>query len=282
MEVVIDPGQAFGTGAHATTRLCLQLLLELVLRGPARRALLDVGCGSGVLAIVAAKLGYAPVIAFDNDPLSVQATRENATANGVELDVLEADLRAGALPLTAVSAPAAGEVRRRSWSPTCCGAAARARRGARPGTAALIASGLLEGEGEEVAQAFGPALGMRVRQQGGVRRVGGPVARGTGRDRPRGDGAFRGELARNGGGGEHVGAVHEVDRRPYAVVAAEQLVGRRQREPIVSSSSPTSAGFGVTAGGDRHVQHRPRLLTGPGEQRRSHQARVSVHARETP
>ena len=79
--VVVDPGRAFGTGAHATTRLCLELLLDLP-RGP----LLDVGCGSGVLAIAAAKLGFSPILAVDSDPLAVEATRANADANGVEVE----------------------------------------------------------------------------------------------------------------------------------------------------------------------------------------------------
>ena len=80
--VVIDPGRAFGTGSHATTRLCLELLLEL----PAG-SLLDVGCGSGVLSIAAAKLGYGPVSAVDLDPQAVEATQRNAEANGVAVDV---------------------------------------------------------------------------------------------------------------------------------------------------------------------------------------------------
>src|SRR5581483_8593025 len=63
LPVVIDPGRAFGTGAHPTTRLCLELLLE---QPPG--ALVDVGCGSGVLAIAAAKLGHGPVVALDVDP----------------------------------------------------------------------------------------------------------------------------------------------------------------------------------------------------------------------
>ena len=80
---MIDPGQAFGTGAHATTRLCLELLLALEPAGP----LVDLGCGSGVLAIAAAKLGWAPVLGVDHDPLAVEATRENARVNGVDVDV---------------------------------------------------------------------------------------------------------------------------------------------------------------------------------------------------
>jgi ribosomal protein L11 methyltransferase len=97
--VVVDPGRAFGTGAHATTRLCLELLLDLP-RGP----LLDVGCGSGVLAIAAAKLGFAPVVAVDVDPLAVEATRLNAAANGADV---EAVLRDGAQqPQTAETAVA--------------------------------------------------------------------------------------------------------------------------------------------------------------------------------
>jgi ribosomal protein L11 methyltransferase len=82
--VVIDPGRAFGTGAHATTRLCLELLQEVE-----PTSLLDVGCGSGVLSIAAAKLGYAPVGAFDLDDIAMETTAANAEANDVVVDVLE-------------------------------------------------------------------------------------------------------------------------------------------------------------------------------------------------
>jgi ribosomal protein L11 methyltransferase len=90
LDVVIDPGQAFGTGAHATTRLCLELMLQ---RGSDGGSFVDVGCGSGVLAIVAAKLGFDPVIALDYDPAAVAATEENAGRNGVALVARLFDLR---------------------------------------------------------------------------------------------------------------------------------------------------------------------------------------------
>jgi ribosomal protein L11 methyltransferase len=80
--VVIDPGRAFGTGAHPTTRLCLELLQEL----EPGRSLLDVGCGSGVLSIAAALLGFEPVVGVDVEPPAVEATRANAAANGVRVD----------------------------------------------------------------------------------------------------------------------------------------------------------------------------------------------------
>ena len=82
MAVVIDPGRAFGTGAHATTRLCLALLQEVEPTG-----LLDVGCGSGVLSVAAAKLGFAPVSALDVDDVALETTHANAATNGVEVEV---------------------------------------------------------------------------------------------------------------------------------------------------------------------------------------------------
>jgi ribosomal protein L11 methyltransferase len=91
--IVVEPGRAFGTGGHATTRLCLELLAELD-----RGSLLDVGCGSGVLSIAAVRLGFAPVTAVDNDPAALDATGRNASANGVELELLLADGLAQPLP----------------------------------------------------------------------------------------------------------------------------------------------------------------------------------------
>jgi ribosomal protein L11 methyltransferase len=79
--VVIDPGRAFGTGAHPTTQLCLELLQELP-----TGSLVDVGCGSGVLSVAAALLGHRPVIGVDIEEASIQATLENAARNGVDGD----------------------------------------------------------------------------------------------------------------------------------------------------------------------------------------------------
>jgi ribosomal protein L11 methyltransferase len=82
LAVVIDPGRAFGTGAHATTRLCLELLQQ-----PEPASLLDVGCGSGVLSVAAAKLGFRPIRAVDVDDVALETTRANAAVNGVEIGV---------------------------------------------------------------------------------------------------------------------------------------------------------------------------------------------------
>ena len=97
---MIDPGQAFGTGSHATTRLTLELLSTLTPDG----ALADWGCGSGVLAIAAAKLGWNPVFACDIEPESVRAAREAARVNGVTIEVTRCDVRHGGPPAPTVLA----------------------------------------------------------------------------------------------------------------------------------------------------------------------------------
>jgi ribosomal protein L11 methyltransferase len=96
--VVIEPGRAFGTGAHPTTQQCVELLMELE-----RGSVVDLGCGSGVLSIAAAKLGFAPVIALDSDEAAVEATRANAEANDVEVQASVADILAAELPRTDVA-----------------------------------------------------------------------------------------------------------------------------------------------------------------------------------
>ncbi len=140
LDVVIDPGQAFGTGAHATTRLCLELMLEL---GTEAGSFVDVGCGSGVLAIVAAKLGRDPVIALDYDPAAVAATEENARRNDVTLDARLFDMRRQPVPdadLVAANVLAGPLV---AWA---------AHQDPLPSR--LILSGILTAEADRVATAF--------------------------------------------------------------------------------------------------------------------------------
>jgi ribosomal protein L11 methyltransferase len=148
--VVIDPGRAFGTGAHATTRLCLELLLGLDGFGP----LVDLGCGSGVLAICAGKLGFRPVVALDFDPLAVEATTANARRNGVHLEVERYDLRSDPVSPSAASTVAANLL-----TPLLLTWAGRLGEAERL-PERVIAGGLLVGEGDRVAAAFEP-LGLR-------------------------------------------------------------------------------------------------------------------------
>jgi ribosomal protein L11 methyltransferase len=151
MDLVIDPGQAFGTGAHHTTRLCLELLAEEPLPGDGdgdgAAAVMDLGCGSGVLAIAAARLGWGPVAGVDHELESVRATAENAQANGVEVAVERFDLIRGG------PAPTAPLVLANLLRPLLlCVARAGFAGGAVPQT--LIASGLLSHEADEIAAAF--------------------------------------------------------------------------------------------------------------------------------
>jgi ribosomal protein L11 methyltransferase len=148
IEVVIDPGQAFGTGAHATTRLCLELLLHLEPTGP----LMDLGCGSGVLAVAAAKLGFGPVHGVDHDKESIEATAANAEANGTTVQTTRFDL------LRDGPAPSAPTTLANLLRPLLLNAA---RTGfAAPPPRTLIASGLLTTEADEIAAAFA-ARGLR-------------------------------------------------------------------------------------------------------------------------
>ncbi len=155
-EIVIDPGQAFGTGAHASTRLCLELLLELAGCDPRRGALLDLGTGSGVLAIAAHRLAFAPVIALDNERESVLAARENAAANGATVDVLHLDLRTQPPPWPAPVVVLANLLR-----PLLLDLAERLPAAPRH----LLAAGLLVGEADELAGAFARTLGLRERER---------------------------------------------------------------------------------------------------------------------
>ncbi len=139
LDVVIDPGQAFGTGAHATTRLCLELMLETESAG----SFVDVGCGSGVLAIVAARLGFKPVSGLDYEPAAIAATRCNAAANGVAISVQALDLRRDQVPPADLAAANVLAAPLLAWSVSQRELAPR-----------LILSGLLSSEADRVAEAF--------------------------------------------------------------------------------------------------------------------------------
>jgi ribosomal protein L11 methyltransferase len=140
IDVVIDPGRAFGTGAHPTTRLCLEFLLSLEPHG----SLADLGCGSGVLAITAAKLGFRPVVALDIEPAAIEATHQNVRANGVELgEISRFDLRRE-------DPPVAQTVLANLSEPLLVALARRLPRG----VGSLIVSGLLRSEAARVAAAF--------------------------------------------------------------------------------------------------------------------------------
>ena len=95
--LTLDPGMAFGTGKHETTKACLQYIDEIGGGG----SFLDMGCGSGILSIAAAKLGFAPVAGFDIDEEAVQASQENAAINGVTVDYRTFALGQGAVTLDA-------------------------------------------------------------------------------------------------------------------------------------------------------------------------------------
>jgi ribosomal protein L11 methyltransferase len=144
--VTIDPGQAFGTGALATTSLCLELLLELADAGEASGPLVDLGTGSGVLAIAAAKLGWSPVLGIDSEVAALEAAAENARVNRVELELRRVNLRAEPPPaaptvVANLTAPLLREVAGRLDS--------------RP--RALVCSGLLASEMDDVRSAFAAA-----------------------------------------------------------------------------------------------------------------------------
>jgi ribosomal protein L11 methyltransferase len=170
-EVVIDPGGAFGTGTHPTTRMCLELMLEAH-TAACRRAiepalaaalgrgtpgsLADLGCGSGVLAIAAAKLGFDPVVAVDADRAAVEETDRNARANGVQIDVRRIDLRSEPAP------PA--DVVTANLTRRLCEEVARgwAERGDPPGIAIL--SGFLREEADGIADVLA-ACGLSQRRR---------------------------------------------------------------------------------------------------------------------
>lgn len=169
-DLAIDPAQAFGTGGHATTRLCLELLVALADEDDAARSdatddrtrgpVLDLGSGSGVLAVAAAQLGWGPVHGVDNEPESVAATVENAEANGVVVSAAQFDLlRDGpaGMPADAVADGRPPLVLANVLRPLLLRVAGDGF--ADPQPHAVIASGLLVHEVDAIVRAFAP-LGL--------------------------------------------------------------------------------------------------------------------------
>jgi ribosomal protein L11 methyltransferase len=155
IDVVIDPGRAFGTGAHTTTRMCIELLVELAEAGASNGALTDLGTGSGVLAIAAAKLGWAPVLAYDHEPASLEGAAHNAAANDVELTLERVNLRQ-TLPDLAPTTVA------NLTAPLLRQVAAHLE--GRDLPRHLVCSGLLRTEVEEISSAFG-RLGLEEQER---------------------------------------------------------------------------------------------------------------------
>jgi len=152
--VQLDPGLAFGTGTHATTAMCLEWLDA---HPPAGQSVIDYGCGSGILAVAASKLGASTVVAVDIDPQALQATRENASRNGIEHGiqaVLPDGLETGQVDVVLANILAGPLIEH----------AARLAALVRPG-GAIVLTGILAAQAEEVMQAyrrwfgFSPALG---------------------------------------------------------------------------------------------------------------------------
>lgn len=161
--VHLDPGLAFGTGTHATTRLCLEFLDGW--RGPLDR-MIDYGCGSGILALAALRLGVKEAWVHDIDPQALEATEENARRNGVkaqirpytDADHLQADRQSvGPAPLVVANILAA---------PLIELAGSLSQLVAPSGT--LVLAGLLTPQAEEVIAAYRPWVSLRIwREQDG-------------------------------------------------------------------------------------------------------------------
>ena len=148
IDVVVDPGRAFGTGGHPTTRLCLRLLVALEEAGEASGPIADWGTGSGVLGIAAAKLGWSPVTGCDRELASLETAQANAEANGVEMKIDRVDVREGPPPVArTVVANLTGNLLIDCARHLAAGDHA-------PDT--LVCSGMLETEIDDVVAAFAP------------------------------------------------------------------------------------------------------------------------------
>lgn len=153
INLVLDPGLAFGTGSHPTTFLCLEWLTQQVRGGPGTQlSLLDYGCGSGILAIAAARLGASKVVGIDIDDNALIAARDNAGNNGVALE-----LRHSKAPLAERFDIVVANI---LTNPLCVLAPLLASRVAPGGR--IILSGVLEMQASEVIDAYAPYLALSV------------------------------------------------------------------------------------------------------------------------
>lgn len=142
INLVLDPGLAFGTGGHPTTRLCLQWLEACLARG---ESMLDYGCGSGILAIAAARLDAGSVMGIDVDPQALLASRQNALRNGVDATFVTPD----ALPEGAKYAVVVANILANPLRLLAPALAQRVDKGGR-----IVLSGVLAGQAAEVAEAY--------------------------------------------------------------------------------------------------------------------------------
>ncbi len=156
LELVLDPGRAFGTGQHETTRLCIDVLVELAAAGRDVRRVLDLGCGSGILALAAARLfPAAAIVAADNDPDATATAAENAAINALEPRL---ELRTGTVrEIDGTHDLVLANIRPSVLIPIAGDLAARVARGG-----LLVLSGILGEEADEVAAAY---LAAGLRQQ---------------------------------------------------------------------------------------------------------------------
>jgi ribosomal protein L11 methyltransferase len=167
VDLIVDPGQAFGTGAHPTTRLCLEFLLELADVGENEGPLTDLGTGSGVLAIAAAKLGWGPVAGYDHEAAAIEASAANAEINGVTATFHQQNLRESLPDLAPTCVANMTSPILKSIATHLSGIPGETRRNLKasvpPGLsrkaapATLVLSGILPPELDEVAAAFAPA-----------------------------------------------------------------------------------------------------------------------------
>jgi ribosomal protein L11 methyltransferase len=153
--IIIDPGMVFGTGHHETTRTCLSLIEKTALTG-SRKRFLDVGTGTGILAIGAGRLGYAQVVAVDTDPLAVDAATRNAAANGLEnIEIRQGDICAASGTFNVIVANLLSEI--------LIAIAPELALRLNPGGTAIL-SGLLVGQEDEVSRVMS-AAGLTLREK---------------------------------------------------------------------------------------------------------------------